>query len=121
MRLVDGQEGCVHTRHLACSDSDRCAVARNHDCIRLHGSHSSPREHEILALVISGWSLADNSPAGELSDRRGSLLQQQPSAHSLVVERVRSPISMSLENAKILLASKNLQRFVAESRSDDTF
>src|SRR5689334_23932850 len=110
-RFVNGEKRCIDTRHLSCTDADRRAITSEHDRVRFNGSHCAPREHEILSLVISRLSSRDNRPASELSGRRSSLLQQETTTHSLVIESMVTPLSVAFEHTKIFLQPEYLDGF----------
>ena len=58
-RFVNGKKRCIDTRHLSRTDADRRTITREDNRVRFNGSHCTPREHEILSLVISRLSRRD--------------------------------------------------------------
>ena len=85
-RLVRGEEGRVHARHLPGADPDRRAVTRQHDRVRLDRRHRAPREQQVAVLVVGRLALGHQRPPCVVDDRWRALLHQHAAAHPLVVE-----------------------------------
>src|SRR4029079_17212415 len=86
---------------------------------RLHAADSAPRKREVRALLICRLPFGNDCPVREGCQRPRACLKQKSASHPLVVECLIAPLRLSFQHAKIFLAAKDLERIVAERRSDN--